>query len=134
MREDRPRFPPTRAQQREVLDAFLRACADGDLERLVSLLDPGVVWRADGGTVRAKPLMASGASRIAALLVAFARRPPLQLRKALVNGAPGLVVRDADGILSVMTLTLDDGRIVAIDVIRDPGKLTRVADLLSAAE
>ncbi len=132
VREDRPRFPPTRAQQREVLDAFLRACADGDLERLVTLLDPGVVWRADGGTARAKPLRASGASRIAALLVAFARRPPLQLRTALVNGAPGLVVRDADGILSVMTLTLDDGRIVAIDVVRDPDKLTRVADLLPA--
>ncbi len=59
MREDRPRFPPTRAQQREVLDAFLRACAEGDLERLVTLLDPDGAWRADGGTVRAKPLRAA---------------------------------------------------------------------------
>jgi RNA polymerase sigma-70 factor, ECF subfamily len=66
-----------------------------------------------------------------ALLVAFARRPPVKLRKALVNGAPGLVVRDADGILSVMTLTLDDGRIVAVDVIRNPDKLSRVAELLA---
>jgi RNA polymerase sigma-70 factor (ECF subfamily) len=129
VREDRPRFPPSRAQQREVLDAFLRACTEGDLERLVALLDPGVVWRADGGTVRSRPLLASGASRIAAVLVAFARRSPLQLRTALVNGSPGLVVRDADGILSVMTLTIDDGRIVAIDVVRDPDKLTRVAGM-----
>jgi RNA polymerase sigma-70 factor (ECF subfamily) len=70
------------------------------------------------------------ASRIARLLVEFGRRPPQQLRKVLVNGEPGLVVRDADGILSVLTLTLDGGRIVAIDVVRDPGKLTRVADML----
>jgi RNA polymerase sigma-70 factor (ECF subfamily) len=132
VREDRPRFPPTRAQQRAVLDAFLRAGTEGDLERLVTLLDPDVVWRADGGTVRARPVMASGQERIAALLLAFARRPPLQLRKALVNGAPGLVVRDAEGILSVMTLTLDDGRIVAVDVIRNPDKLARVAELLAA--
>lgn len=131
VREDRPRFPPTRAQQRAVLDAFLRACSEGDLERLVTLLDPDVVWRADGGTVRARPLAASGRDRIAALLLAFARRPPRQLRKALVNGAPGLVVRDADGILSVMTLTVDDDRIVAVDVIRNPDKLTRVAGLLA---
>jgi len=132
VREDRPRFPPTRAQQRAVLDAFLRACTEGDLERLVTLLDPDVVWRADGGTVRARPVLASGQDRIAALLLAFARRPPLKLRKALVNGAPGLVVRDAEGILSVMTLTLDDGRIVAVDVIRNPDKLARVAELLAA--
>jgi len=57
-------------------------------------------------------------------------------RADLTTGAgldePGLVVRDSDGILSVLTLTLDDGRIVAIDVVRDPGKLTRVADSLAA--
>ncbi len=134
VREDRPRFPPTRAQQRAVLDAFLRACTEGDLERLVTLLDPDVVWRADGGTVRSRPVQASGRDRIAALLLAFARRPPLKLRKALVNGAPGLVVRDSEGILSVMTLTLDDGRIVAVDVIRNPDKLTRVAGLLAAGD
>lgn len=134
VREDRPRFPPTRAQQRAVLDAFLRACTEGDLERLVTLLDPDVVWRADGGTVRARPVTASGQDRIAALLLAFARRPPLKLRKALVNGAPGLVVRDAEGILSVMTLTLDGGRIVAVDVIRNPDKLARVAELLAAGD
>jgi RNA polymerase sigma-70 factor (ECF subfamily) len=130
---DRPRFPQTRARQREVLDAFTRACTDGDLERLVTLLDPDVVWRADGGTVRAVPALASGASRIAQLLVGYSRRPPLQLRKALVNGAPGLVLRDADGILSVLALTFDGGRITAIDVVRDPEKLTGVADLLSQA-
>lgn len=134
VREDRPRFPPTRAQQREVLDAFLRACTEGDLGRLVTLLDPEVVWRADGGAVRAKPKQARGAAQIAALLLAFARRPPQQLRTALVNGAPGLVVRDADGILSVMILTLDDGRITAIDVIRNPDKLTGAAELLKASE
>ena len=46
------------------------------------------------------------------------------------GGAPGLVLRDADGILSVIALTLGDGRISAIDVVRDPGKLTGVADML----
>jgi RNA polymerase sigma-70 factor, ECF subfamily len=127
VRAERPRFPPSRRQQAELLDAFTSACADGDLDRLLALLDPGVVWRADGGgKVRAAPALEHGAAPIARLLVGYARRPPLRMRAALVNGAPGLVIRDADGVLSVMALTVDAGRITAIDVIRDPGKLTGV--------
>jgi RNA polymerase sigma-70 factor (ECF subfamily) len=49
VRGDRPRVPPTRAQQRELIDAFTAACAEGDLERLLSLLDAGVVWRQPAG-------------------------------------------------------------------------------------
>jgi RNA polymerase sigma-70 factor (ECF subfamily) len=129
VRGDRPRVPPTRAQQRELIAAFTAACAEGDLERLLSLLDPDVVWRADGGgKVRATPPLARGAAAIARLLLGYARRPPLRMRTALVNGTPGLVIRDADGVLTVMALTVDAGRIVAIDVIRDPDKLTAVAD------
>lgn len=132
VQDDRPRFPPTPAQQRELLDAFTRACSDGDLERLLVLLDPDVVWRADGGgKVRAVPRLARGADRIARVLAGYARRPPLQLRTVLVNGVPGLVLRDADGVLSVMALTVDGGRITAIDVIRDPGKLAGVAEKLT---
>jgi RNA polymerase sigma-70 factor, ECF subfamily len=129
VRGDRPRVPPSRAEQAELLDAFTGACAGGDLERLVTLLDPDVVWRADGGgTVRAVPALARGATRIARLLLGYARRPPQRIRTALVNGAPGLVMRDADGVLTVLALTVDAGRITAIDVIRDPGKLTAVPD------
>ena len=131
--DDQPRFQPTRAQQRELLDAFTRASLDGDLERLVALLDADVVWRADGGEVRAEPRLARGAPRIAGLLVGFARRPPLRVRKALVNGAPGLILRDADGVLSVLALTFDGDRITAIDVVRDPGKLARATDILDEA-
>ena len=121
---------PTRAQHRELLDAFTKASAEGDLERLMALLDPDVVWRADGGAVRAEPRTAQGARPIAALIASYAQRPPRQMLKALVNGAPGLVIRDADGVLSVLALTSDGDRITAIDVIRDPAKLGRAAGLL----
>jgi RNA polymerase sigma-70 factor, ECF subfamily len=47
---------------------------------------------------------------------------------ACVNGAPGLVLRDADGVLSVISFTVDGGRIAAIDVIRNPDKLTDVPE------
>jgi len=41
--DGRPRFPPTRMEQRELVAAFAAACAEGDLERLVTMLDPDVV-------------------------------------------------------------------------------------------
>jgi RNA polymerase sigma-70 factor (ECF subfamily) len=104
VRGDGPRVPPSQAEQAELLDAFTGACAGGDLDRLVVLLDPDVV------------------------LLGYARRPPRRMRTALVNGAPGLVMRDADGVLTVLALTVDAGRVTAIDVVRNPDKLTAVPD------
>jgi RNA polymerase sigma-70 factor (ECF subfamily) len=131
VRDGRPRVEPSRAEQAEILDAFVRASTEGDMERLMALLDPDVVWRADGGgKVPAAPRLAHGAAAIGRLLAGFARRPPLRVRTALVNGSPGLVMRDADGVLGVVALTIDGGRITAIDVIRDPDKLTAAAVLL----
>jgi RNA polymerase sigma-70 factor, ECF subfamily len=131
VRDGRPRVQPSRVEQAEILDAFVRASTEGDLERLMALLDPDVVWRADGGgKVPAAPRLAHGAAAIGRLLAGFARRPPLQVRTALINGSPGLVMRDADGVLGVVALTIDAGRITAIDVIRDPDKLTAAAGLL----
>jgi len=119
----RPRFPPTQQQQREVVAAFAAAAHAGDLERLVGLLDPDVVWRGDGGgKVPAAPL-GRGAATVARRLLALADRPPLSTRMALVNGAPGLVLRDADGVLTVVSFTVDAGRIAAIDAVRNPDKL-----------
>jgi len=45
---------------------------------------------------------------------------------ATVNGAPGLVMRDADGVLTVIAFTIDAGRITALDVMRNPDKLAGV--------
>jgi RNA polymerase sigma-70 factor (ECF subfamily) len=103
VQDGRPRFPPTRTKQRELLAAFTSACADGDLDRLLPLLDPDVVWRADGGgKVTAAPSHARGAARIASLLLGYGRRRPYGMRMALVNGVPGLVVRDSGGVLNVI--------------------------------
>ena len=56
--------------------------------------------------------------------------PQMLDRMVLVNGTPGLAVRDAGQVLSVIALTVDDGRITAIDIIRDPDKLTTLSGLL----
>ena len=65
---------------------------------------------------------------LATALLALTRRSPRQTAMVTVNGAPGLVLRDADGVLSVISGTVDRGRIAAIDVVRNPDKLTGVRE------
>jgi RNA polymerase sigma-70 factor, ECF subfamily len=95
-----------------------------------ALLDPGVVWRADGGSkVTATRPVARGADEVARWLLSFMRRPPTLVRMASVNGSPGLVVRDGGGVLTVVAFTVDRGRITALDAIRNPDKLTALPEV-----
>ncbi|MFZ0217160.1 MAG: RNA polymerase sigma factor SigJ [Candidatus Dormiibacterota bacterium] len=118
-----PRFPPTRGEQQELVGAFAAACEHGDLDRLLVLLDPEVAWHGDGGgKVASVPLM-RGAANVADRLLAFTRVPPRSIRLVDVNGAPGIVMHDAYGGLNVLSFTIDGGRIVALDIVRNPDKL-----------
>ncbi|GMA23104.1 hypothetical protein GCM10025864_08630 [Luteimicrobium album] len=120
-----PRFEPTAADQRAALDAFVRACAEGDAAALVHVLAPDVVLRGDGGgRVPALRAPVAGADAVAQVLLGW--RLPHAVEPALVNGAPGLVLRDAQDVLSVVALTVRDGVITAIDVVRNPDKLRGV--------
>ncbi|MEW2352384.1 RNA polymerase sigma factor SigJ [Spirillospora sp. NPDC029432] len=129
--EGRPRTPATPAEQRELVAAFSAACQNGDLPGLIALLDPDVVLRGDGGgKVSTLRHVEREAARVAPMMLAHARTAgPLDILPADVNGAPGLVVVDGDGGLSVIAFTVDAGLITAIDLVRNPDKLVRVPDL-----
>ncbi|HEY4277767.1 MAG TPA: RNA polymerase sigma factor SigJ [Conexibacter sp.] len=126
-----PRFPATREQHAGVVVAFAAAWEAGDVDGLLRMLDPDVVFRADGGgKVNALRKPQRGAERVAQTLLGFARanrREGREVRGGLldVNGLPGLVFYDGE-LLSVASFTIDDGRIVAIDIVRNPDKLRHV--------
>jgi RNA polymerase sigma-70 factor, ECF subfamily len=126
---ERPRFPPTQEEQRKLVNAFAAACQDGDLHQLIALLDPDVVCRGDGGKMGAAVDVLQGAEQVARALLAVVQGPPRTLRVVQVNGAPGLVLRDAGGVLNVVAFTANADRIATIDVIRNPDKLTHVRGL-----
>jgi RNA polymerase sigma factor (sigma-70 family) len=116
---------PDLARQREVVDAFLAAARAGDFDALVAVLDPDVVFRADGGA-RSVLAPAHGADEVAErVLTRGARFAPLG-RPALVNGAAGAVVEIGGVVRAVAGFTVVDGRIVEIDLMLDPEKLQRV--------
>jgi RNA polymerase sigma factor (sigma-70 family) len=115
-----------------VVDAFLAAARNGDFERLVAVLDPDVVLRADGGEARPDLItMLRGAEAVAGQAMAF-RRFAESSSRILVNGIPGGVAWMPTGDpLAVLAMTVRGGRIVAIDVLADPQRLARL-DLAEA--
>ncbi len=110
-----------------VVDAFVAASRDGDFERLLAVLDPNVVVRSDGGAARPGLVaVVRGAEAVAASAMSFRRFVETSTR-VLVNGIPGGVAWDPDGRpLAVVSLTVAGGRIVSIDVLADPDRLSRL--------
>jgi RNA polymerase sigma factor (sigma-70 family) len=115
------------AQQRELVDAFLAASREGDFEGLVAVLDPGAVFRIDaGGAGPGARAPISGAETVARQILSRGRPFARFARPALVNGSAGLVVALAGRPFAVVGFTSARGRITAIDLIADPGKLSRL--------
>ncbi|MHB8958115.1 MAG: sigma-70 family RNA polymerase sigma factor [Candidatus Limnocylindrales bacterium] len=115
-----------RSHQRAAVDAFLAAARGGDLAGLLTVLDPNVILRADGGpTAAGGTREVRGAKAVAGLSISFTRRlAGLAARPALVNGAVGIVSRGPDGqLLSIMGFTVAHGRIVEIDILADIARL-----------
>ena len=122
----RPRVEVHRGEQQQVVERFLAAVAQGDLQGLLDALAPDVVLVADGGGIAQatlKPVV--GAKKVANLLRTFekfgagARIVPVTL-----NGSPGAKIVDvADGYDTAISLVVENGRISQIYAIRNPAKL-----------
>ncbi len=112
------------ASQRKAVDAFFAASRTGDLGALLALLDPDVVARADYGPTPGASQHVRRAQAVARQTVMFSRLAPF-VRPALVNGTAGAVVaRGGDG-TTIMAFTVQNGRIIEIDILADPAWLRR---------
>jgi RNA polymerase sigma factor (sigma-70 family) len=114
-------------QQRDVVAAFLAASRAGDFDALLAVLDPSVVFRFDAGTSPLARPPITGAAAVARQLLARGSRLAPQARPALVNGAAGVVVGPAHRPFAVVGFTVVGRRIVAINLITDPGTLRGLA-------
>ncbi|MGV9651213.1 RNA polymerase sigma factor SigJ [Streptomyces sp. NPDC003554] len=123
-----PAADPDLGRQREAVEAFLAASRAGDFDALVAVLDPDVVLRADSGplvTGLAASKVARGAATVAKGALMF-RQYAQHARLALVNGSIGLVMALEGRPMSVMGVTVVDGRITAIYILADPERLERL--------
>ena len=112
-------------RQREVVEAFHAAARAGDFERLLEVLDPDVVLRADQGAFANGRFEIHGAEAVARQAFSF-RRLDLETRPALVNGAPGTVTMRDGAPFSVGSFIVRGGKIVELDFFADPERLARL--------
>nr|WP_204070094.1 RNA polymerase sigma-70 factor [Sphaerisporangium krabiense] len=124
----RPRGVVSATETREALEAFQRAIATGDLQSMLDILAPDVVFLGDGGGIKeAAPAPIVGADRVAPLAVSLRRfSATASLRPAQVNGYPALILRLDGEIDTVIAVRVDGGLITGLYAVRNPEKLSRV--------
>ncbi|KOV80204.1 sigma-70 family RNA polymerase sigma factor [Nocardia sp. NRRL S-836] len=130
--------PPPRAalaEQQEVLEKFLRAMSSGDIEAVLGLLHPDAVMVGDGGgKARTAVQTVTGAEKVARFFLGLMRKYGFdetgmpELRPVLVNGELGVVVAaTGDAARRVVTMTVHDGRVLAVYDVVNPDKLGHVS-------
>jgi RNA polymerase sigma-70 factor (ECF subfamily) len=125
----RPRMDVSPGEQQEVVERFLAAVTQGDLQGLLDVLAPDVVLVADGGgVVQAVVNPVIGAKRVANLLRPFHRlAPEAQILPVVLNGAVGArIVGTDDGYDTAISFVIEEGRISRIYAVRNPAKLGRI--------
>ena len=128
VRAARPRYRMDAARGLEIANAFFTASRSGDMGALGAMLAQDVSLHSDGGgkrpaTVRPALGFAQVMQVHKALGVLFGKYGSTLLRTCRINGLPGFVTREADGEIQTTALAIEDERISAIYVMRNPDKL-----------
>ncbi len=135
VREARPRFPVTEDQGRELASAFFTATRSGDLGALQALLAQDVVMYSDGGG-KAKAALNPIYGReknlrfVAGMLQRTGPNASRLVYEGTIDGLPGFVTVEADGVWQTTALAIEEGRIVTIYVTRNPDKLRAILKTL----
>jgi RNA polymerase sigma-70 factor (ECF subfamily) len=128
VREARPRFQVDKQHGLELAEAFFAASRNGDMKALSTMLAADVSVHSDGGGKRPaamRPIIGFEAVMKAheRLAVLFRHKRSELVRAGFINGLPGFVTLEADGELQTTALEIEDGKIAAIYVVRNPDKL-----------
>ncbi len=128
VRQARPRFQVDKQHGLELAEAFFTASRNGDMKALGAMLAADVSVHSDGGGKRPaamRPIVGYEAVMKVhrALTDLFQKNASKLVRIGFVNGLPGFVTLEADGELQTTALDIEDGKIAAIYVVRNPDKL-----------
>ena len=124
VREARPRFQVEKQRGLALAEAFFAASRSGDLKPLGAMLAADVSLHADGGGKRpaaTEPIL--GFDAVMKLFERFHNNVSKLVRVGFVNGLPGFITLEADGELQTTAIEIEDGKIAAIYVVRNPDKL-----------
>ncbi len=137
VRSARPRYPVARGEGERMAMTFFTASTSGDLASLRSMLAETVVLQSDGGgKVLAFLNPIKGMERVLRLYGGLYRKhlnkPAVLVQPVWVDGLPGYVSLERDGVPQTTALAIEDGRIAGIYITRNPDKLGQIESILAA--
>lgn len=114
------------ARHRSLVEAFLAAARAGDVDRVLAVLAPDVLRRADRAAIPGdRPAEARGAGTVAREIAAFGRAARFAA-PAYVDGEVGLVVAPYGRLRLAVAVTFAGDRIAAYELIADPARLEQL--------
>jgi RNA polymerase sigma-70 factor, ECF subfamily len=122
----RPRRAVARDEHRRVLDRFLAATRDGDVDGLVAVLAEDAVLVSDGGRhAKAARRPVEGRDRIVRFLHTIGPRAlgGRRVEVVAINGEPGFVALAGDVVELAGAVEVADGRVVGVRFVLNPDKL-----------
>jgi len=125
VQQSRSRHVPQEEHDR-VVKAFAAAARDGDIAGLISVLDPGVVLRSDGGgVVTAARNPVHGQDRVARFLFgALAKNPNAEVLEQETPDGLGFALWEEGRIIGVVTLEVVAGLVANVRMVLNPAKLS----------
>ena len=128
VREGRPRFQVEKQRGLEFARAFFTASRSGDMKALGAMLAADVSAHADGGGKRSaamEPIVGFDAVMKSHeyLAAQIWKNGSKLIRAGFVNGLPGFITLEADGELQTTALEIENDKVAAIYVVRNPDKL-----------
>src|SRR3954468_24910721 len=122
------RFAVEAAEEREVAERFIAACAGGNLEELLAVLDPDVAGHAEIGII--PHVDVEGRENVAPrVLVLFGPQTQSTLVSIPVNGEPGILALRNGHPFALMVLRTRNGLVDHISSIADPRQLAYLSPL-----
>ena len=127
VRGDRKRFDASETEKTQLLERFTAALQARDEQALLGLFAPDATWTADGGGKTAAGLQPIvGAERIAKLVIGLREKfwaDNRTLEVAVINGEPGLSMRDGGRLTGTLSIATDGEHILAVYAVVNPDKL-----------
>lgn len=129
----RQRFETSGQEHMALLERFIKASRNGDMDALISLFESDVSLHSDGGgKAIAVPNVVHGAVHVARGLVRGMEHvlpKELVFRMAWINGDAGVVSYLHGKPHSVLVLDVRHSRVTSVYIVTNPEKLARLRDL-----
>jgi RNA polymerase sigma-70 factor (ECF subfamily) len=124
----RPRKVVGGPERDAVIERFMKAVADGDLQSLMDVLAPDVVLITDGGGVKRAALHPiKGVEKVLRFLTAVTpENAENRAEPVWVNGHLGLRLITDDELDTIATMRIDGDKVTGLYFVRNPHKLERV--------